>query len=206
MPDLKIKVNTDITFDPADHVYYVDGVRIISVTQVLQALNLVDFSKVNKKVLEFAQKRGTEVHAGVAILLEGLEIRPDTIDDEVAPYLESFKLWHKVNPGIKVEYIETPMVNLDQGYAGTPDLIGTWNGELCVIDWKTGVSNPAIRLAQRLQTSAYEKFLGDVEGVRRLIVNLKQDGSMAEMVEYENPQDKYLWDSAIAIYHAKGTK
>lgn len=51
-----------VEFDAFSHVYTVDGVRFPSVTQVLQASGLIDFSKIPSPMLLEARDRGTAVH------------------------------------------------------------------------------------------------------------------------------------------------
>jgi hypothetical protein len=51
-----------LVFDPFTHTYTLDGVRLPSVTQILQASRLIDFSKIPGPMLLEARDRGTTVH------------------------------------------------------------------------------------------------------------------------------------------------
>jgi hypothetical protein len=51
-----------IAFDPVPHTYSVDGVRLPSVTQVLQAADIINFDGVPQPILLAARDRGAAVH------------------------------------------------------------------------------------------------------------------------------------------------
>jgi hypothetical protein len=54
-----------LTFDALTHTYWLDGVRIPSVTQILQRAGLIDFSRIPAPILSAARDRGAAVHQAV---------------------------------------------------------------------------------------------------------------------------------------------
>jgi PD-(D/E)XK nuclease superfamily protein len=52
-----------LTFDPVGHRYALEGVGLPSVTQVLQAVGIIDFSGIPQPILLAARDRGSAVHA-----------------------------------------------------------------------------------------------------------------------------------------------
>jgi hypothetical protein len=65
-----------IEFDKLTHRYVVEGERFPSVTQILQASGLIDFSKIPGPILLAARDRGTAVHQALHHYNEG-DLDPD---------------------------------------------------------------------------------------------------------------------------------
>ena len=98
-----------------------------------------------------AARRGTATHH----LIEGRTEEELTLQDgdldSVRPMYESFKLWASERNFVPIAN-EVPIWSDKHGFKGTLDCIGTVDGRLELIDWKT--SNH-IGLDYRLQTAAY---------------------------------------------------
>jgi len=81
-----------LSFDKFTHTYTLDGERFRSVTQILQASGLIDFSKIPSPILLEARDRGTAVHQALHYYNE------DDIDLEAfcaefpdyAPYVQAW--------------------------------------------------------------------------------------------------------------------
>jgi len=80
-----------VEFDPLVHQYVLNGERLPSVTQILQASGLIDFSKIPGPILEAAKARGTAVHQAAHYYNEG-DLDPDFETDfpEYWPYLSAW--------------------------------------------------------------------------------------------------------------------
>ena len=52
-----------LRFDPDSHLYRVDGIIVPSVTQVLEDVGIVDYSRLPGSTREMALRRGSAVHA-----------------------------------------------------------------------------------------------------------------------------------------------
>ncbi len=148
-----------LEFDAATHVYRVAGKRIPSVTQVLGIL--VDFSDVPPAVLENARRRGEQVHAMID-LFNREQLDESSVSDELAPYLDAWKLF-LVESGAIVVSSECRVFHSKLGYAGTADLVLYLNGRYVVPDIKATSLVPRTVGAQ---TSAYCEAIYHMDGSR----------------------------------------
>lgn len=84
----------DVTFEEYGHVYRVNDVVERSVTQVLEAAGISDFSGVPPDILRFAQERGTAVHAATHYDDEGA-LDEATVDPVIGGYLEGWRKFRR---------------------------------------------------------------------------------------------------------------
>jgi genome maintenance exonuclease 1 len=79
-----------------------------------------------------ACRRGTSLHTAINYFLMGQDLPADVPDN---------LYWHSIKPVLEsvleVHLLESAVYHAEQGYAGRLDCLGTWQGELCVFDWKT---------------------------------------------------------------------
>lgn len=143
------------TFDEATHTYYLDGVKMISVTQLLTEQNIkADISKapVNQKVLQDAIERGLFIH-------EEIELFVNNGIEGISPEFEFFK--NEVYP-LRDQWKAEVTVYCDD-YCGRMDLLGTSEGKpALVIDNKTGSSWTKEDVAW--QNSLYARCLPELIG------------------------------------------
>lgn len=141
------------TFDDTLHTYYLDGEKVISVTQLLAEQNITsDYSRANPMALAFAIERGNALHEEIQrFIKEGLEGFSDEFQyfkNEVYPLREKW-------------YCEV-MVYCDD-YAGRCDLIGvSENQPTWVLDTKTGSS--WTQKSVSWQTSLYARCIPELVG------------------------------------------
>ena len=81
-----------LTFDPLAHRYVLDGERLPSVTQILQASGLINFSKIPQPILIAARDRGSAVHQAAHYYNEG--------DLDVAEFEQDFPEYLAVPLGV----------------------------------------------------------------------------------------------------------
>ena len=86
-----------LTFDPIRHAYAVDGVPVLSVTQILKAAGLVDYDGIPEHVLRYAAERGTAVHTACEYYDQD-DLDPDTLDPQLAPYVAAWMQFRKQHP------------------------------------------------------------------------------------------------------------
>ena len=108
------------SFEEAEHAYYLDGVRLPSVTQILKAEGFIDARFYD----EHSRERGRIVH--LACEYDDLgELDDDSLDPEIAPYVEAWRRF-KQESGFVIASVEVPLVSTKHRYAGKPDVRGSF--------------------------------------------------------------------------------
>lgn len=180
-----------LTFDELAHAYFLDGVRVPGVTDVLRGaglISLVDWrdaeaklmielgysqaSLVPSEILQNALARGTRVHRACHFLSEG-DLDWDTVDEKDAGYVRAAQQFF-ADSGF--ELLRAPdgspvgrelrVRSVRYRYAGTTDLVGRLNRHVAIVDWKTG--NPE-DVSADLQLAAYENALREMPELVELI-------------------------------------
>lgn len=190
-----------LTFDPINHVYTLDGVVVPSVTGILRASGVIDFSGIPDATLEAAQRRGTVVHQAVHYYNESdldLESFRRDYPDWVG-YVDSwiaFRAARQFTPILNEHRVASRVRKV----AGTIDCLGVLDGSGALIDFATGRPQD---VSKDLQTAAYHllllewghdderlaDFLLKHPVVRRYGVRLMRDGSVARIEQYRDPLD-----------------
>ncbi len=137
-------------FDPVEHTYKLDGVRLPSVTQVIDSAGRIGGKKFFS---EFYSERGRAIHEAIRLdILDDLVF--DSLHPEVKPFFDRW-LEFKRDSNFKPfpDYCERPTYHPAYLYAGTPDLVGVINHRITVIDIKNGECPTA-----RYQLAAYAGF------------------------------------------------
>jgi len=188
---------TALRFDAATHAYTLDGVRIPSVTQLLEAAGLVELFG-DAEQLAYARDRGTAVH--VATELDDLgTLDESTVADEVWPYLRA---WRKFRAEARFEpdRVEMQLAHPRLRYAGTIDRIGSMRRKRGLLDIKSGVPRPVTGV----QLAGYGE-LAHEHGIcrsnsERWAVHLSGDESY-QLVRYANPRDRNAFMACLALYN-----
>jgi hypothetical protein len=131
--------------------------------------------KAHKKELQKAADIGSQVHALIewtlrAELLYAAGPSP-RITDKAQWAFMAWEDWKK-SVHLKPIAIEQVVWSDAHGYAGTLDLLAEVNGELSVLDWKTG---KAVYAESHLQNAAYRhaiREMGHGDPVRGLVIRL----------------------------------
>ena len=95
----------------------------------------------HEKPVEDAADFGTRIHDAIEKFFEG-----DPIDDELLPYVKPAFDWKQEN---KLRFIEREktMVNMEEGFAGTVDIVGLGEGgQKFIVDWKTRKTKPKVKV------------------------------------------------------------
>jgi len=176
-----------LKFDPASHRYTLDGQVLVSVTQVLKGVGLIDFNGINPDVLQRAAAFGTAVHQ--ACHLDDLgDLDEQSLDENLKPYLEA---WRSFRGDMKFDAIEQPLWHPVYGFAGTPDRIK----ENTIWDIKTGTT---VYTSSAIQLAGYS-ILADIPTARRLAVQLKPDGKY-QVHEFKERTDRQVFLSCLTAY------
>ena len=179
-----------LNFDPITHIYTLDGVRIPSVTQVLQAAGLIDFGGIRDSVLEEAAKRGTRAHEAIEEWSKGHDV-PD------AWMFSEIEAWDAFCHDMKFESLTQEYQGADEilkvGF--TIDQIGTIHGKTVIVDIKTGVK----KISDIIQVCAYgllhpvdRIFIAYLHGKRYKAVEIKG---------YDRNKGENIFKSALSLYH-----
>ncbi len=147
------RVKNSLSFDAESHTYYLDGVKIPSVTQVIRSAGLSDYSHVDPAHLADLAERGTYVHEATELLDRG-ELDDDSIAADAAPYLAGYRSFLRdVTPDYIL--IEERLASIKHRYAGTIDRLAKIGGRLRVLDIKTGTGAEW----HKIQLAAYAVLL-----------------------------------------------
>lgn len=195
-----------LDFNPLNHEFRMDGKIIPSVTQVLKAAGLIDAQPHGDS---WYANRGTAVHEAT-VLHDENDLDETTLDPEIVPYLEA---WKKFRAEMNFELVEKPELQVysELGYAGIVDRVCKINGQISILDIKTGVFakwwsvqlaayamayenhvDAALRAAKRT-TVAYSKYT-----YRRYAVQITNEGTY-KMTEYTDRNDFLVFTSALTV-------
>lgn len=156
-----------LTFDADAHAYYLDGLRLPSVTQILERTGIVDYSYIPPRVREMALERGRAVHEAIALDLEG-----DLDEASVEPIMGYVAAARSALHDLRItkpDEWECRGYHSAHFYAGTFDVLA---GRV-LLDWKTNSAEWWVRL----QLAAYAAMQGDGMTITRVACELHQDGS-----------------------------
>jgi len=146
-----------------------DGMAVPGVTTILGVLNkpaLVKWANNlglqgvdSSKYVDEKASIGTLAHQMIADYLKGKEtdtseyskVQIDQAENAVLSFLE----WEKTHH-IDTQLVEEPLVSELHKFGGTIDCLGTINGELCLIDFKT---SRGIFPEMLIQVAAYKQLL-----------------------------------------------
>lgn len=140
----------DFTFNEKMHIYKNKGVRIPSVTQVLNEwvkiqvnhnsyyVHTVSGVTISEEIFRYAGERGNAIHSGAKLVLEGI-LDWDTLDPILVAPLRQFEAWKKkydIHIGINTQ-CEVAMMSERYQFAGRPDIITDIKGVMSIIDIKS---------------------------------------------------------------------
>lgn len=183
--------------------YTIKGRRYIRVTELLRARGLVDFSKIPKRMRSYYMARGTGSHK----LWEDVE---RGIDDQYDydPVVETYRAGHtrflaetgfKAIPG----GIEKRVHSDELRIAGTIDRLGTIQGKLVLLDYKTSKVYPSTAIQCALYLLCLPEY--QFHEVKRYGVAMMKDGKYKMSKEYPlSDKDLSLWHVSEYWKEAKG--
>ncbi len=186
-----------LTFNYATHEYRFNGVVMPSVTQILKAVGLSDYSRVPADTLQRTAERGRVVHEIIELYERGT-LDESTIDPALRGYFESYL--RAKDAGLLPERpsaIEKMVYSEKYKYCGMLDQL--YNDDW-INDLKT-VRTPQPEI--ELQLSAYWFAEVPIPIYPRKLTGtyLYEDGSTADVIEYRyNPA---VWCSALSVYRWK---
>jgi hypothetical protein len=196
------------SFEPESHTYRNSaGREIPSVTQVLDSVGFVDYSRVPRDVLENKRRIGDAAHFAIH-LFESNDLDLDSVQQEYSGYVLAYMnfrdemLWEPEateTSGIaKVNSME---------YAYTWDSLGRFKSTNGLSKYRTVLELKCTADEEpswKYQTAAYAASvsLKKVEHIARMAVKLSPDGTYKPFV-YDNPRDIDTFIYSLAVVNAK---
>ena len=159
-----------LTFDEAKHEYRVGGIRLPSVTEILEAVGVIDYSYLPMSTRDWALERGSNVHLATQLNDEG-DLDESTLG-ELEPYVAAWRQF-KAETGFFHTAFEQRVHSQKFGYAGTLDRIGRIQGQDALVDIKTTRAEKWVRL----QTAAYTGTFDEPRRYLRGSIELHADGT-----------------------------
>ncbi|MDA2936854.1 hypothetical protein MYX75_01140 [Acidobacteria bacterium AH-259-A15] len=190
-------------YDPQSHTYRLEGIKIPSVTEIMQSAGLIDTTWFDEE----SRWRGSVVHRACQLEDEN-DLDESTVPDEVKGYLEAWRKF-KAETGIQAfTLIEEPLFS--RNYAGMPDRLWEWRQprrfvpryvDHMIIDIKTG----SVQRWVGVQLSAYGNLVSPNNPIKRLAVRISKDGkyNVKEFPIFERRTDFQIFLSALAIHNWK---
>lgn len=170
------------TFDETRHIYTLDGRVLPSVTGILEAAGLIDYSFIPPATRNMALARGSAVHLATAIDDEG-DLDFEALDPALVPYVEGWRKFRR-DTGFTPDQIEHRGFHRTHLYAGTKDRRGTFPDKSSKydLDIKCGKAQPWVWI----QLAAYQAMEADPRTKLPFCVELPGDGTWRE---YPRPAD-----------------
>jgi hypothetical protein len=201
----------------SSHYYFVEGQYFPGVTSVLDQAcpkgeQLLNWMKSNsqeeiERISEESMAFGSKLHDAYERLLNGeeLNLADDYKNTKAKRHLVSFYNWFQSTKPTMLETEQT-VASLTYKYAGTLDLACQINGELWIIDFKTG---SGIYFSHELQLAAYKQAYEEMHGVKVKHVGILRTGSKHksgyEFKEIVRPFDEFLnvYNLYLALHDGK---
>lgn len=193
----------ELTFDGFLHEYRFAGVRVPSVTQVLDPL--LELWRVPAPVLQAAAAFGTNVHLACHLWNLG-QLDPASLDAPLVPYLTGWQRFVAAT-GFRLSMSEPKVYHAKLRYAGGPDVVGVLprkgrTDQLALIDLKSGL----VPFTVGPQTAAYAAALEeqfDLKVARRVCVQLTAEEPFYRVVPLTDPGDFSMFVSALNCHNFK---
>jgi len=187
-------MSADFQFDTETHSYYLDGVKLPSVTQVLNSTGVASYQDV--PAMEYYLDRGTAIHKACELLSRG-NLDEDSLDDRIKPYVEAFRKFLSDTDAV-IEQTEVRTYHPAHRYAGTVDAVAVLNGRRCLLDYKTTV----VTAWTGIQLAAYAEMLGGITEFRRFGLALTKDKTY-KLVPFRDMTDRSVWYAALTVHKWK---
>ena len=174
------------------------------------------FERVLKESKDWAQARleaaawankardlGNEVHTAVDNFNRGL---PLEITNDTAPYVAQYAAWLR-NAKVEILASEFYTINATIGFGGTLDAIARIDGELCLVDWKTGKAKDSQRL--QLAGLSMAEWYGDkgkdaepMPNIETAYIVLLRPDSAPELIRHDiTDADREHFRYLVDTYH-----
>lgn len=195
------------------HEYRLDGVVVPSVTGILKAAGLVDFSHIPPNILGAALERGTTVHKAIHFSNEN-DLDVGGFMGEFPGYAGYLQAWLTFRETKRFRPIvcERRIASRVQQVAGTLDVLGVMDGHAALIDYKTAITIDSV--CPDLQLAAYDvlarewaasdpalaEFFREYPFTDRFAIQLRKDGTF-RLHKYNDPTLYRQFLTLVQAYH-----
>ncbi len=190
------------TLDPKTHTYTDEKGPLSGVTSLLGDAGLIDFSMIPEAMRGHYMDRGSKVHRATELFDED-DLDYDALDPVLKKYMDGYIKFRMDFLGrckiIKSEVIVRHPV---QRYAGKIDRVCIIDGELAVLDIKSG----ALQSWVALQTEGYKQAHNaeNVDKIKaRYALSLSKEGKY-KLQKYADAGDAAVWLAVVALARWKG--
>lgn len=190
-----------IRYEDSTHTYWIDGVRVPSITQALKAATYDDFDRVRPDVLARKAEQGTALAKMIEEYADGtFDESLERYDIDLLPDFDAFVEWHEQSRG-QILKSEAIVASARYGYAGRLDLVYDLGG--CgpsMIDIKRTHSPPASGGPQTAaQSLAFAESSGEekMRDMQRFLLHIK-DGRCT-LVPQRNKDDLKVFLAALTV-------
>ena len=188
--------------DKKTHTYTDEKGPLSGVTSLLGDAGLIDFSMIPEAMRGHYMDRGSKVHRATQLLDED-DLDFNALDPVLKKYVEGYNKFRSDFHGrYKIISMEIIVRHPIQRYAGKIDRVCIIDGELAVLDIKSGVAQPWVAL----QTEGY-KQAHNAENVdkieARYALSLSKEGAY-KLQKYTDLGDSAVWLSVVTLARWKG--
>jgi hypothetical protein len=189
---LQFEPGTELEFVEQGHLYTYRGMRVPSVTDLLDEFNLIDTTWYR----EYHAWRGSVVHK-CCELLDLNDLDESSVDERVLGYIEAYRAF-KSDLHFEPLAIERRIFHPQLRVAGTFDRVGMMGKFPALVDLKSGKPTAAAAI----QTAGYAGAFQKPMLFRRFAVQLMNTGRY-QMVEYPPETYHRHWAvfSSLAVAH-----
>lgn len=184
-----------LRFDAAAHAYYLDGVRVPSVTQMLHADGKIDTTWYTEE----SRIRGSAVHAWTAAYdMDAADV--DAVEGLYRGYcLAHVEAMRVLRPDVL--RIEEAWAHTGFRYGGRLDRVWRLFGAITIAELKTGGFQEWHRIQTALQAIIAEEELGvPARALKRVSLHLQSDGRFT-LEAHEDAID-FAWAKNVIARHA----
>ncbi len=199
-------MSSELTFEASSHTYTLEGRRLPSVTQVLEAA-LHEMAEIPEHLVKAAGEFGQHVHAACD-LLDRNELDHEALDARLVPYVGAYSQFLLESRAL-VLASELRVHHPKLGYAGTldrkvlfPDRAGHYKRLPSVLDLKSASVVPR---SVGPQTAAYreaDRASGNQVDDIRYCLHLRADGTY-RLHRLEGPTDFVIFQSCLNVWSFK---
>ena len=188
--------------DQKTHTYTDEKGPLSGVTSLLGDAGLIDFSMIPEHMRGHYMDRGSKVHRATELFDED-DLDYDALDPILKKYMDGYKKfcidfrerYHIVKSEVIVRH---PV----QRYAGTFDRLCTIDGELSILDIKTGGLQPWTTLQLQAYLMAHESE-GGQKVKARYALQLTKEGTY-KLQKYTDAGDAAVWLAVVTLARWKG--